>query len=157
MVEFALVAPILFAVIFGGIDLGRAFHYWNVEQQMANDGARLAAVNFDFSKVTCPGPTAPASLAQYIQCQADTNELSNTDPKKGTVWLTTGAQVCIDFPNGTATVGDPVRVRVTASYNWLPIHWYFAKTPPTSTAITGVAYMRLEARWPSAAKVCYPA
>jgi hypothetical protein len=59
--------------------------------------------------------------------QADTNIISG------------GGQVCIDFPNGSANIGDPVRVKVTTTMNWLPI---LGVGP--STAISGTAVMRLE-------------
>jgi Flp pilus assembly protein TadG len=152
MVEFALVAPLLFVLIFGTIDFGRAFHYWNVTQQMANDGARLAAVNSSVpSSFTCPTSTS-LTFQCYLQSQADTSELSSG----GSSWLTKGAKVCITFPSSSTTplVGDPVQVQITASYNWLPVDWYFSSSPPTTTTIAGTATMRLEAI-PSYSAGCY--
>src|SRR5262245_66665975 len=67
MVEFALVAPLLFVLLFGMLDFGKAFNYWNVEQQMANEGARMAAVN---ATGTCPGASTATTLPNYIRCQA---------------------------------------------------------------------------------------
>ena len=139
MVEFALVAPLLFVVIFGTIDFGRAFHYWNLEQQMANEGARLAAVNSGVPG-KCADGTSPTTLQQYIQCQ-NTGEVASG----GSFWFDKGAKVCISFPSGTSNIGDPVQVQVSASYKWLPIDWYFSSSPPTTTTIAGTATMRLEA------------
>jgi TadE-like protein len=151
MVEFALVAPLLFMVIFGMIDFGRAFHYLNVEQQLANEGARLAAVN-PKPPFTCPDKSTASNLAQYIQCQADTQELRSG----GTTWIEKGAKVCITFPNGgTPIVGDPVKVSVSASYKYLPIDWIKSSSPPTATTITGTATMRLEAAPTNYTEGCY--
>lgn len=42
MVEFALIAPILFLIIFGVLDFGRGLYYYITLQQAANEGARVA-------------------------------------------------------------------------------------------------------------------
>lgn len=42
MVEFALIAPILFLLLFGVIDLGRAIYFYITIQQAATEGARAA-------------------------------------------------------------------------------------------------------------------
>jgi Flp pilus assembly protein TadG len=44
IVEFALVVPILMLVVFGAIDLSRAFYARSVLRGAVQDGARLAAV-----------------------------------------------------------------------------------------------------------------
>ena len=44
MVEFAIVAPLLFALIFGIIDFGRVFFLYNNLTNAAREGARIAAV-----------------------------------------------------------------------------------------------------------------
>jgi Flp pilus assembly protein TadG len=149
MVEFALVAPLLFALVFGLIDFSRAFNYLNVEQQLANEGARLAAVNA--KPGTCPGGAGPAaSLQQYIQCQSTTKELASG----GTFWLAKGAQVCITFPAGTSRFGDPVQVTVSVPYKWMPIDWGNS-SPPAATTITGSGTMRLETAATNFASGCY--
>jgi Flp pilus assembly protein TadG len=45
LVEFALIAPLLFLLLFGIIDFGRALNYYNQVTQLAGQGARAAAVN----------------------------------------------------------------------------------------------------------------
>jgi Flp pilus assembly protein TadG len=57
MVEFALVAPLLFAFIFGVIDFGRALFLYNNLQDTARRAARLAAVQF-------PNPCASTTLVR---------------------------------------------------------------------------------------------
>jgi Flp pilus assembly protein TadG len=44
MVEFAIVAPLLFLIVFGIIDFGRAFFLYNNLTNAARDGARVGAV-----------------------------------------------------------------------------------------------------------------
>jgi Flp pilus assembly protein TadG len=131
LVEFALVAPLLFVVLFGMIDFGKAFNYWLDENHLAAQGARLAAVN-NVAPGNCPNGTTPGSLQAYIKCNADTSELSNN------------ATVCVSFPNGGLTKAtNPVTVSVTTSYTWLPI--IGSALGATTTSIAGTATMRLEA------------
>jgi TadE-like protein len=141
LVEFALIAPVLFLILFGMLDFGKAFNYWNVEQQMANEGARLAAVNSS-GPWTCPDGSSAGSLPDYIKCQAVTGELKNG----GSFWLPNPAKVCVAPAPGASNppaAGDPVRVTVSATYNWLPL--IADKIGVTGTTITGAATMRLEA------------
>ena len=57
MVEFAIVAPLLFLLIFGIIDFGRALFLYNNLQDSARRAARLAAVQL-------PDPCASTALIQ---------------------------------------------------------------------------------------------
>jgi Flp pilus assembly protein TadG len=132
LVEFALVLPVLALMLFGMLDFGKAFNYWIDETHLANEGARWAVVN--------KNPAASGTLQDYIREQATTPELRNG----GTPSLASPLRVCIDFPNGTSNVGDPVRVTLTATYRWLG--FLAAETSLTETTITGSATMRLEAR-----------
>lgn len=130
LVEFALVLPLLLLILFGVLDFGKAFNYWNDETHLAAEGARWAVVNSN------PGS---GTLQQYIQQQADSAELRS------------GAQVCISFPTNPSTgssgqVGDPVTVTVRSNYSWIP----FLSSPgggalSLPTTISGTATMRLEA------------
>jgi Flp pilus assembly protein TadG len=126
LVEFALVLPVLILLLFGIIDFGKAFNYWIDQTHMANTGARYAVVNKN------PGG---GSLQEYIRSLSDTGELRNG----GTTSVPSAVQVCISFPSG-ATVGQPVRVTTSVTYNWLPVLGLGA----TSSTITASATMRLE-------------
>ena len=126
--EFALVLPILAVVLFAMIAFGKAFNYWNDATHISAEGARYAAVNGK------PFPTDPASLQAQLLNQGDTNELRNG----GTDALADGAEVCIDFPDGTAQRGHPVRVTMTFTYSWIPLLGL------DDTAITSTSVMRLE-------------
>jgi Flp pilus assembly protein TadG len=130
LVEFALVLPLLLAILFGMLDFGKAFNYWIDETHLANEGARWAVVNNN------PGP---GTLQEYIQQQADTPELRNG----GTSSVPTPLQICISFPNGTANVGDPVHVTASTTYNWLP--FLGNRIGIAQTTVAGSATMRLEA------------
>jgi Flp pilus assembly protein TadG len=130
LVEFALVAPLLFLILFGMLDFGKAFNYWIDETHLAAQGARLAVVN-NAAPGKCPNGSTPASLQAYIKCNADTAELRNN------------STVCITFPNGTQKTGDPVSVSVTTTYHWIPLIGDVLGAG--TTPVSGSATMRLEA------------
>ena len=129
LVEFALVAPILFLLLFGMLDFGRAFNYWIDSTHLANEGARWAVVNHN------PGS---GTLQEYIQQQADTGELRDG----GSASIPDPLQVCISFPNG-GTVGQPVHVTASVTYHWLP--FISDRIGVLATTVTGQSTMRLEA------------
>jgi Flp pilus assembly protein TadG len=120
LVELALILPVLLLVLFGIIQFGLAVNSANDQTHLANEVARYAIVNED--------PGGSKSLQEWGKEQAESNVLSN------------GAKVCISFPSGTEP-GNPVKVDVTSTINWLPILGLSA----TETVMTGTAYMRLEA------------
>ena len=133
LVEFALVLPLLLLLVFGMLDFGKAYNYWNDATHLTAEGARYAAVNRK------PKPLEAASLQEQILAQADTTELREglTSPPIAP------AQVCIDFPNGGSHVsGDPVRMTMTFTYHFLPFIGdevgFLTKT------ITSTTVMRLE-------------
>lgn len=129
LIEFALVLPVLLMLLLGMIDFGKAFNYWIDETHLANVGARYAAVNKD--------PSTSSSLQEWLRSLGNTSELRDG----GTPSMPQGTQISICFPNGTANVGDPVRVTLRSDYHWLKILGM-----PTTSTITGSATMRLEAQ-----------
>ena len=132
LVEFALLLPVLALLLFGMLDFGKAFNYWIDETHLANEAARLAAVNRN------PAPSGTL-LQEYIRDQATTPELKNG----GTPSVASPLEVCIEFPAGTSNVGDPVKVTVETTYQWLGI--VTGQIPSlTQTTIRGQATMRLE-------------
>jgi hypothetical protein len=100
------------------------------ETHLANEAARFAAVDRN--------PGASGTLQANVLSQADSNEL-----RTGGGTVAGPAQVCIDFPAGTAKVGDPVRATVRVTYDWIPI--LQPATRAASTTITSTSTMRLEA------------
>ena len=63
MVEFALIAPVFFLVLFAIIEGGRFMFYYETLNHAAREGARYAIVN-GANSIRCPtGPPAPGSVA----------------------------------------------------------------------------------------------
>jgi Flp pilus assembly protein TadG len=125
LVEFALVLPVLVLVLFSIIHFGKAFNYWNDATHLTAEAARFAAVNRK------PDLANAASLQQQIKDQVDSGELKN-----GTGSVTQAAQVCVSFPNGTSSAGDPVRVTLTFKYAWMPLIRDGLGKPLLQTGIT---------------------
>jgi len=124
MVEFALVLPLLVLFIFGIVEFGRAFNYWLDANHLANVAARWAAVD------TNPGADGGQSLQAWIHDQGDTAEMRGAE------------KVCIDFPDGSAEVGEPVEAKVTVQFDWMPL--LDTALGVGSTQLAGTATMRLE-------------
>jgi len=105
LVEFALIAPLLFVLLFGIIDFGRALDYYNQVTQLAGQGARAATVNRN------PDGTAITS-GSSLQNQLVQLYTAQPELKKGIV-------VCItQVPQ---KVGDPVQVKVSYQFHFLPL------------------------------------
>jgi Flp pilus assembly protein TadG len=132
LVEFALVLPLLFLLLFGMLDFGKAYNYWNDATHLTAEGARFAAVDRK------PDPANTQSLQLQIRNQADTTELRSG----GTSAIAAPAQVCVEFPNSTSTYGDPVLVRMTFTYNFIP--FIGNKIGFLSRTISSTTVMRLE-------------
>ena len=116
MVEFVLVAPLLFFVVGGIIQFALALNYWLDMQRIANQGARWAVVSRyplpDGSM--CPGssqcskvPEDPGSLQVSLREQAQSDGLQPA------------IEIC--FPTGTGAPGNPVRVRLESDFTFVPI------------------------------------
>jgi Flp pilus assembly pilin Flp len=133
LIEFALVLPLLLLLVFGIVDFGRAINYWIDETHLANEAARFAAVGRN--------PAPSGNFQDWIAGQAVTKELREGSDSVGGG----GLKVCLTFPNGpNPKVGEPLEVRVSTTFNWLP--FLNAETGLTSTEIAGSSTMRLEAR-----------
>ncbi len=137
--EFALVAPIVLALVSGIIYFGIGLNLWLDMNRVANQGARQAAVNHwpaqcQRGETSCAShdgaacnvvmaTNSRARLQNVLRCQTRNNAT---------------ATVC--FPGkapGTATIGDPVTVKVAA-----PFEIFFMKR--LAITLTGTASMRLE-------------
>ena len=135
LVEFALIAPILFLFLFGIIEFGRALNYYNDLTQLAGQGARAAIVtrNPDGTAVgTANADCAANNLT--IQCQ-----IAKTYPTDNE--LKDGISVCLGTlqpdksiaTNTTPSVGDPVTVRTRMTYHFLTSFFDSATITLTST------------------------
>jgi hypothetical protein len=133
LVEFALVVPMFLVLVTGMLHFGKAINYWLDQNHLASEGARFAAVNKN------PGADDGVSLQTWLRDEADTAELRDG----GTDAVAEGLLVCIEFPDGDPPeVGDPVKVTVRTTYNWIPL--LANVVDGAATPIRGSATMRLE-------------
>jgi TadE-like protein len=186
LAELALVLPLLLVLLLGMVDLGKAFNEWIDETHLANEGARLASVNYcpdpsnapgtgsgdcGWSAKGCPVSGQTACIAWYVDQHADVAELPRAAACPSAPAACPGrssdsyapaqnaANVCISYPLGTANPGDPVQVTVQVNYQWLG--YLFKRLGPrfASTPMSGKATMRLEAplfSGQTATRTCFP-
>ncbi|MEA2158212.1 MAG: hypothetical protein QOD66_592 [Solirubrobacteraceae bacterium] len=113
LVELALVLPLFLLILLAIFDFGKAVNFWNKEQDLANVGARLAAViGTTGTAPVCSDGTTPTTLTAYVQCQAKSYNSSLQS-----------ANVCVqDLATGSSSSvpsGDPLQVTVSYNYNLL--------------------------------------
>lgn len=115
-VEFALVAPVFFLLVFGMIEYGRMVMVQQLLTNAAREGARRGVLD--------GSTTAEVSTAV-------TNYLSGASVNGATVTVTPN-------PPSSATFGQPVTVQVSVPFNavsWLPSPLFLGGRTLTSTAI----------------------
>src|SRR5947209_1688940 len=100
LVELALVLPVLMLLLLGMLDFGKAYNGWIDQTHLANEGARLAAVNYGVGGCTNSNPDI--CLAQYVQQNADTAELKSGRTGDSYAPAQNAAHVCISYPQNTA-------------------------------------------------------
>jgi hypothetical protein len=143
MVEFALILLPLLIVVTGIIYFGIGLNYWLDMNRVANQGARQAVVNnwppqcvrdstpgYNCSSSTSGTPCgtvlatgSDARLQDVLRCQTRNN-----------------VAVTLCYPGktpSTATIGDPVKVKLTAPYSF-----FFMQR--LGITLTATATMRLE-------------
>jgi Flp pilus assembly protein TadG len=108
LVEFALIASLLFLVLFGIIEFGRIFHAYLVVTSAAREGARKAAVTGTAADIEAAIVAAVASLSDNVVARTRTEVLSATAPSAGQVWY------AIYYPQngGVRRFGDPVEIYI---------------------------------------------
>ena len=106
VVELAFTAPVLFLLVFGMIDVGRAVMVQNLLTNAARDGARSAVLD---------GATASeiqSRVTDYLAASSISGATATVSPN----------------PLTLADLGDPVTVTVQVpfdSVSWLPSSMYF--------------------------------
>jgi hypothetical protein len=113
MVEFALVAPMFFLLLFGIIEAGRFIFYYETLNNATREGARYAIVN-GASTIGCPsGPPAPGSTP----CDVPGN---NVIARVRAAALGIGSAVTVtpEWINNNGR-GETVKVTATATYKTL--------------------------------------
>jgi Flp pilus assembly protein TadG len=126
-VEFALLLPLLVAMLMGMIDFGMAVNAQAIIANAAREGARAASFNVD------------STATQNVVLSA-TSTLLGTAP---TVAMTcsTMADLSTTINCSSAVAGNVVKVSVTYRYNWI--------SPgilglPGYTDMTAISQMRIE-------------
>jgi hypothetical protein len=76
-VEFAIVAPILVAIVLGMIELGRAFEMQNLLEVAAREGARFASMDRD--GMLDPGESANDKLIEDVKNLLASNGVARDD------------------------------------------------------------------------------
>lgn len=76
-VEFAIVAPILVAIVLGMIELGRAFEMQNLLEVAAREGARFASMDRD--DILKPNESANDKLIDDVKTFLATNGIPRDD------------------------------------------------------------------------------
>jgi Flp pilus assembly protein TadG len=126
MVEFALVAPLLFGLLIAILDFGQALNYYNQQTQLVGLGARAAAVSRDPDGVN----TANAdSIQQQLVSQYATGAIKNH------------TQICIQ---SVPAIGQPVTVTASYNFHMIPFNVHGIGIPGTIT-ITASQSERQEA------------
>jgi hypothetical protein len=121
MVEFVLIAPLLFLVVGGIVQVALALNYWLDMQRIANQGARWAVV------ARYPLPDGTMCRVDYV-CASDPADADSLQSVLSHQAQSDGLQpsVCISFPHppdavAGGNVGEPVRVRLESDFTFVPI------------------------------------
>lgn len=152
LVEFALVLPVLFLIIFGILDLGRAVYIYNTLSNAARQGVRVASVDQNDANGQCdPLDRTSWSIVACVKlagislnlrtqdisdiCYYDASQFSDCDGTqlKGdsctqkAVSSTCIARVTVDYPYVPLTpiIGDLVGTMQLSSTSEMPVEsWY---------------------------------
>jgi len=135
LVEFGLVAPLLFMLLFGIVEFGWAFLQFLDVRHGAREGARLAAVNY--REAGASGTTQTDQIIDETCARMD--QASN-------------ATITVTLP-GTASVGQRAQIQVTEDLDTLT---GFLDGFLGGVTLTSDVDIRLEqdATWATRAKPC---
>jgi Flp pilus assembly protein TadG len=106
-VEFAIVVPLLFLLIFGIIDFGFGFHAWDASENAAREGARVAAVDPNTADILARVRNSSNFLNQSKLSVAITCSTNN------------GSSFGACAPATSWLEGDIIRVTVTYAYAYI--------------------------------------
>jgi Flp pilus assembly protein TadG len=112
-VEFAIVAPLLFLLVFGIIDFGFGFHSWNAIENAAREGARVGATDANVS-------SSNAKVNDITtRVQGATSYLTGTRTVTVTCSTNNGGSFAACGSSSTWLAGDIIRVKVDYNYNFM--------------------------------------
>ncbi len=119
MVEFALVAPFFFLLLFGVIEAGRFILYYETLNNATREGARYAIVHG--SNSFCPsGPMPPGIPEPGVKCY-DPTGAEVVNQVKSTAFGLLGGAVSVTPTWGALGNGREAEVNVAASYAYTSI------------------------------------
>lgn len=115
-VEFAIVAPVFFVLVFGMIEFGRMVMVQQILTNASREGARRAVLD--------------AATTDNVTTVVN-DYLTSASISGATVSVTPG-------PPSSAAFGDPVTVDVSvpfSSVSWMPSPWFLSATTLTATTV----------------------
>lgn len=115
LVEFALVAPIFFLLLFGIIEAGRFILYYQTLNNATREGARYAIVHG--SNSFCPSGPMPPGQSAPTSCY-DASGAKVVQQVKSTAFGVLGASVVVTPTWGAMGNGRDSDVTVTATYTY---------------------------------------
>ena len=127
MVEFALIAPLFFLVLFAIVEGGRFMFYYETLNHATREGARYAIVN-GANSLGCPtGPPAPSSTP----CDPAGDDV--VDRVRASAWGMQSGSVAV-VPTWNPNNGRGSIVNVQASYTYSTLVPLLPLPPITVTA-----------------------
>jgi hypothetical protein len=121
LVEFALIVPLFMTIVIGILSFGIGLNYWLDMNRAANKGARQAIVNHwppqcRRGEVSCTNSSSATPCSAVL---ATNSRARLQDVLRCRVRNDPAVTVC--YPGkapANATIGDPVRVKLTAPYTF---------------------------------------
>ncbi|MBI2862078.1 MAG: pilus assembly protein [Chloroflexi bacterium] len=140
LVEFALVAPIVFLVIIGVIEMSRGVYLYNTLANVAREGARAGMVIQDDSVWTVDGNRSGtyATTSPYL----GTSTIVGKAAAQAVMLDPAQTTVVISAPMGT-TRYLKLPLEVSVSYPFRPVVFQWLPGSPTMT-LTARTTMRIE-------------
>lgn len=151
VVEFALVAPLFLALLFGAMEFGRLIYLWNTVQEVSRNAARQAVVT-DFTNVTAIAAIKRAAVFRiddgalpmstevtnatvnitYLNAAGTVPTVMPTDPGDNIAACVdpTRADSCIRFVEVSICSGDPC-----AAIQYVPMVGLFSSSGPALSPI----------------------
>jgi TadE-like protein len=111
VIEFLIILPVFLALVFGVVNLGKGYSYWDDMTHLAGEGGRYASVSW-FPGCAPPPATGACggqTLQTYVIGAADLKELANSSNP-------TEAAGCPGVPDPNAIGDVPCKLRVTFCY-----------------------------------------
>jgi hypothetical protein len=123
MAEFALLLPLLLTILFGTLDLGRAFYTYIALTNAAREAARYAAVNDTNASISqVQGELTVPAGSDVSGCAAGTLTFSGSGGGRGkpyTVQVSCRFALVTPFMSAIlGATGNRITIRSTATFVW---------------------------------------